>query len=296
MAQPGAFDLGGKRFAGLPRGIPGKIGTSRSARWAHRAHQAFAPGDPSRQGALTLPRPAVKLAKMDILLIHPPDEMEAMLGSGKEFVQKYEPLGLLYVAAVARQLGHEVSVIDAHAEGVGCEELKKRIAAARPDIVGVSVLTCSGGIAYDLGRWIKENLPGTFVVFGNVHASVFAEAYLRNGCCDAVVHGEGEHAFARIAEHRAGRGGLGEIPGVSFRDGDRVVNTGARNLVEDLVSLPRPSRDLVDRRLYNLDTISNQIYVGKARSTSKTMCTSRGCWYKCTFCVVNQRPRFDSPE
>lgn len=56
-----------------------------------------------------------------------------------------------------------------------------------------------------------------------------------------------------------------------------------------------PARDLVSRNGYSLDTISNQLYVGKSRSSSKTMSTSRGCWYRCTFCVVNQKPRFASP-
>ncbi len=235
---------------------------------------------------------------MDVLLIHPPDEMEAMLGVGREFVQKYEPLGLLYVAAAARYHGHDVRVIDAHAEGIDGEQIKKKMLALRPSIVGFSVLTCSGAIAYELGRWIKEHLPRTLVVFGNVHASIYAEPYLRSGCCDVVVHGEGEIPFLRIIEHREGRRRLDDIPGISYLQNGRATRTVPGTfLVEDLSSLPRPARDLVDRSLYRLDTISNQLYVGKSRSScSKTMSTSRGCYYKCTFCVVNQRPRFNAPE
>lgn len=48
-------------------------------------------------------RVTLKADSMNALLMHPPDEMEAMLGVGKEFIQKYEPLGLLYTAAVARE-------------------------------------------------------------------------------------------------------------------------------------------------------------------------------------------------
>ena len=235
---------------------------------------------------------------MNILLIHPPDEMEAMLGVGREFVQKYEPLGLLYIAALALQRGHEVRVIDAHAEGVDCEAIKKKIAELRPAIIGFSVLTCSGGLVYELGLWVKTHLPQALVVFGNVHASVYARQYLENGCCDVVVHGEGEYPFLKIIEHRQGGCALGDIPGISFKDDDgRVSHTSPKtSLVEDLSLIPRPARELVDRSLYRLDTISNQLYVGKSRSSaSKTMSTSRGCWYKCTFCVVNQRPRFNDP-
>ncbi len=234
---------------------------------------------------------------MRILLIQPPDEMEAMLGLGKEFVQKYEPLGLLYIGACALREGHEVFLMDAHAEGVGPEEVKKRILVLKPDIVGISVLTCSGAAAYELGRWIKETLADAFVVFGNVHASVYAEAYLRHGCCDVVVHGEGEGPFLNLIEHRQGRRALKDVPAVSFIDegGGAIRTMPAVSLAQDLRALPPPARRLADRRFYRLDTLGNQLYVGKARGCSKTMSTSRGCWYRCTFCVVNQKPRFNDP-
>ena len=35
------------------------------------------------------------------MLINPPDELETMLGSGANFIQKYEPLGLLSIGALA---------------------------------------------------------------------------------------------------------------------------------------------------------------------------------------------------
>jgi anaerobic magnesium-protoporphyrin IX monomethyl ester cyclase len=234
---------------------------------------------------------------MKVLLIYPPDEMEAMLGVGKEFVQKYEPLGLLYIAALVRQHGYDVSVVDAYAENLDAEGIKRRILDVRPDVVGFSVLTCNGAMAYDLGKWTKDVLPGALVVFGNVHASVYAKPYLENGCCDVVVHGEGEYPFLKILEARRWKGSFNAIPAVSFRaDDGRVIHTepGAF-LVPDLAELPRPARELVDRRLYFLDNISNQLYVGKAKGCSKTMSTSRGCYYRCTFCVVNQKPRFNDP-
>lgn len=231
---------------------------------------------------------------MEVLLLHPPDEMEAMLGEGKAFVQKYEPLGLLYVAAVARNAGFEVEVLDAYAEDLDEEAIKKRLVEAKPKILGISTLTCSGEIVYNLGRWLKKNLPETFVVLGNVHASIYAESYLRNGAADAVVHGEGEYPFLEICKAKLRGGELTKVPNTSFAaaNGQALMNPHPA-LVRDLSLLPMPERQMLDQSRYSLDNISNQIYVGKARSTSKTMASSRGCYYKCTFCVVNQEARFN---
>ncbi|MDF1564761.1 MAG: radical SAM protein [Deltaproteobacteria bacterium] len=232
---------------------------------------------------------------MRVVLVNPPDEMEAMFGVGSVFIQKYEPLGILYIAAVAREAGHEVEVIDAYAEGLGLDEVERRLLALQPEVVGFSTLTCSGTSVYLLGKKLKEEHPEILVVLGNVHASVFAEAYLKNGCCDLVVHGEGEYIFRdllvwreRGGETATGRG-LEALEGVSFLAPDgALIRTPGSGVIHELAELPFPARDLVKRELYHLGEISNQNYVGGGDKVGKTMMTSRGCPYRCTFCVVHQ--------
>ena len=56
--------------------------------------------------------------------------------------------------------------------------------------------------------------------------------------------------------------------------------------IPDLAALPLPARDLVDQQLYTLTEFSNQSYVGEGGGDAKTMSTSRGCLYRCSFCVV----------
>ena len=55
---------------------------------------------------------------MKILLVNPIDNLKTVLGTGKYFLAHSEPLGLLYIAAICRNHGHKVSIIDASAENL----------------------------------------------------------------------------------------------------------------------------------------------------------------------------------
>jgi radical SAM superfamily enzyme YgiQ (UPF0313 family) len=235
---------------------------------------------------------------MDILLLNPPSNLKEMLGVGALFVQKYEPLGLLYIAAVLRDAGYAVRVIDADAENLTFEDVQKRIDLKVPSLIGITTLTCAGAFVYRLGAWMKQTYPDVTVVLGNVHASVFADVYLKGCCCDLVVHGEGEYVMREIAQVCERGGSFASLSSVSYCDAHGECHTnGSPAFISDLSRVPYPARDLVDQTLYGMSEISNHAYIGKKGSVSKTMFTSRGCQNRCYFCVVhnNQKQRFASP-
>jgi len=225
---------------------------------------------------------------MRLLLVNPPDDLEAMLGAGRVFLQATEPLGLLSLAAVARAHGHEVSVVDAFAERLDADAVLRRIEASDAEVVGLGVLTCQGRVVFELGQRLRRRCPDRLVVLGNVHASVFADAYLAHGAADLVVHGEGEPALLRVLDEARGARRWERIPGVSYRAADGTpTRTPGVNLVPDLDALPPPARDLVPSHLYGRRNVSNTNFVPGESRRMAGMSTSRGCPFGCSFCVVS---------
>jgi radical SAM superfamily enzyme YgiQ (UPF0313 family) len=233
---------------------------------------------------------------MRVLLINPPDDL-GMIGGGAVFVSRIEPLGILYIAAVCRQAGHDVSVIDAFAEELSTEQLRRRIEQFKPEVVGFTSFTSNGGFLYTFGQQLKRELSGMLVVFGNVHASVYAEHYLLNKCCDVVVHGEGEYAFLGIIRAQENRQSLESVPSLSFLHNGRFLTTSVPHIVDDISQLPFPARDMVNQELYDIGPISNsRLKASRKGKRSKHMFSSRGCPNRCVFCVVhnNLKQRFNS--
>ncbi|MFH1489714.1 MAG: radical SAM protein [Pseudomonadota bacterium] len=235
---------------------------------------------------------------MKLMLVNPPDDMVLLMASHASPMPSVEPLGLLYVAAMARERGHDVTVIDACAEGLDSDALWHRIEEAGPDVIGFSALTSNGGFLHTFGKALKKQYPELRVVFGNIHASVYAEPYLRNGCCDAVIHGEGEYVFADLLDAFAGRRSLQSVDSLSFLERGQFVTTSGPAVVTDLAGLGLPARDMVSEKNYPGSNHGYSLYRVRKGKKTKHMFTSRGCINRCSFCVVhhNQRIRLNKVE
>jgi magnesium-protoporphyrin IX monomethyl ester (oxidative) cyclase len=220
-----------------------------------------------------------------------------MLGIGKVFVQKFEPLGILYIAAFLLEAGAEVTVLDAPAEEMDFDSTINRIRMEKPDILGITTLTSNGAMVYNIGKCVKDSMDNTLVVLGNIHAAVYAKEYLANGVCDVVVHGEGEVPMMALVELSEKNGSLSDISSISYMDNGIYKNNPPAP--SDLVPLDKkPARSIVKSGLYGMDRISNQSYVPEKKYSVKTMLTSRGCPNSCYFCVINsnQKSRYASAD
>jgi magnesium-protoporphyrin IX monomethyl ester (oxidative) cyclase len=211
------------------------------------------------------------------------------------------PLGLLSVAAAARERGHAVAVIDAAAEGfgrrrawdretetcgLGADAVARRARRAGPRVVGISCLySITYPVVRELARRLKRELPGAAIVLGGPHPTYLAaEILAAEPAVDFVVLGEGEATFAELVDALHGRRPLAGIRGLARRDGAGAAIDRRDRSVDDLDALPPPAWDLVDLDLYAATCVVAEFFTrGGGRHASIE--TTRGCPHRCAFCV-----------
>lgn len=211
-----------------------------------------------------------------------------------------QPLGVLYIAAVLKRDGFDVSVMDADIDGLTIEETVSRILADGPDLVGLSLMTPQLLTGLAVAAALKEARPELPVVVGGAHVDSTKDDIFRMGSCfDLAIHGEGEYPLLEVCQHVRDHGpadlalALAGIPNVIFRNREgRVVTNDARSFLPDLDTLPPVDYDLLDIRKYAIPTMAGKYVV--------SMMLSRGCPFQCTFCdapiTMGTRLRFFSTE
>jgi len=229
---------------------------------------------------------------MKIALINAP--YMAVYGPDRKSLDNNFPLGLGYVAAYLKKIGHEVFLFDPEAEGLVDEALLQRLKKIQPEVIGISSVTYSYDQASHYASLFKSHL-NVPIVLGGHHASALPEVIIdTNPHIDFVVCGEGEITMAELCDALSRGHGFDHIEGLCFRNGSSTIRTPPRKQFLSFEGLPFPARELVDLNNYRTN---NQVSVGKR---SASMVTSRGCPNHCVFCgahaVMGRRFRPYSPE
>ncbi|TCV97804.1 anaerobic magnesium-protoporphyrin IX monomethyl ester cyclase [Luteibacter rhizovicinus] len=218
----------------------------------------------------------------------------------------YPPLATIQVAALLREMGHEVSLFDAMlADGV--EDHEGALHAARPELVVIyednfNFLTkmCLGRMREAACRMIGEaRAYGARVIVAGSDASDHPEAFLAAGA-DAVLVGEGIAALVELSGRLERDPGLDTpewvagVPGVATRVQGQIQLTRVGVIPPDARLVGRPAWDLVDMDRYRTFWHERHGYF------SLNMAASRGCPFRCNWCAkpiwgnhYKQRPAED---
>jgi radical SAM superfamily enzyme YgiQ (UPF0313 family) len=198
------------------------------------------------------------------------------------------PLGIMMVAAVAREHGHgDLHIVDMKVEGWTPEECGAALVELRPDVVGLSAMTYEAGCMHEVAAEVKRLLPEAVVICGGPHPSVASDDVMRDGNVDYVVRGEGELIFADLLDALERGERTWDAPedapvGIDYRAPDgTVVRTPDRTPPDDLSALPFPAWDLIDHAKYYTVPRGGVIY---AHQEFATMFSSRACPWRCTYC------------
>jgi radical SAM superfamily enzyme YgiQ (UPF0313 family) len=231
---------------------------------------------------------------MKVLLVNPPWHLRKG-NIWRDTASVMPPLGLAWIAAVLELHGHQVQILDAHAERLTLDAVRDRLASmADFDWVGISSTTSLIANALEIARTTKARWPRARVAMGGVHPTVLPEEVLGEEAVDVVVRGEGEETMTELVSGADFAGVLG----ISYRQDTATARQGRdgrntrpygratggvrhnehRPLIADLDSLPMPAYHLLPMARYHPAAGAAK------RLPAVSMLATRGCVGRCTFC------------
>ncbi len=196
------------------------------------------------------------------------------------FMQAFVPLGLLSLKATADRAGLDSEIRVTEVNGLinagtipnddhFYDDLVDAI--LDPDDVLVGLMTDADSLHHTLviSELLKRRSPRTLVCLGGPSSSPISRLVLETfPFVDFVVRGEGEITFVELIRslHRGHR--HSGVLGLTWRDGDRVVENAERGLVDNLDELPIPAFEAYDM----------------ASGAPLYLDVGRGCPFECRFC------------
>lgn len=179
---------------------------------------------------------------------------------------EFEFLGAAYISSMLKKHGHEVLM----RIGNKIEDFRKAIIDFKPDFVAFSIMSGSHSWALHMARQVKKEF-GIPNVFGGPHPTYFP-AFIEEEGVDVIVRGEGEKACLELMERVAKKEDFLDVKNLWISRNGHIYKNDVRCLDENLDEYPFP-----DRTLYSE-------LKGRMDLNIRTLITSRGCPWHCTFC------------
>ena len=162
------------------------------------------------------------------------------------------------------------------------DEILKDIYGSGADVVCFSCYIWNISFVRELIRDLDKILPETAFWAGGPEVSYDAEKFLTEMPeMTGVLVGEGEKTFHDLLEYYIdGKGSLGEIRGIAYRDGEEIRHNGWRELM-NLSEIPFVYQ--------HLEEFENRIIYYES---------SRGCPFSCSYCLssIDKKLRFRDLE
>jgi len=216
------------------------------------------------------------------------------------------PLGIAYLAAVAKNKGYGAKCFDLN---IGLYNLLKKekvnywdfkehyywdgslflnkilplisgyldakadqILSYQPDLIGFSTFVTNAAASLYLAQRIKQIDPSKKIIFGgqDCYKEIKDHRFLNSGFVDMAVVGEGEITLADILQAYPGNGRLDNIKGTLIKKDGRIIVNEPREEIKYLDNLPFPDFTDFDLKQY--------------KEFSLPIMTSRGCVARCVFC------------
>lgn len=211
-----------------------------------------------------------------VLLVRPLSNKKAMHTLGLDI-----PLGILSLAGYLEAQKIDTRILDLQIYRRPYQRLRDTLKAFQPAIAGFTAFSANIGLADEAAALVKQFDNGIATVIGGVGASALPLPVMENfSSFDYLIYGEGEKTFGELVNTLAGGRQSLDVPGVLWRQKDRIIVNRERERVSDLDSLPFLSFHKLDLRKYS-PNYSNYLHKNFA-----ALVTQRGCPYNCSFCAA----------
>ena len=203
---------------------------------------------------------------MDLTLINSP--LQDYTVNKKKDYDTIPPLGLGYLATVAKKAGLDVKLLDAEALGLSPEEITEH--AKDSKIIGINLLSPTVYLTKKICSSLKKY--GAKIIAGGPHTTIYPSQSLNQiPEIDILVRGEGEQTLEELIKSDWQQHG---IKGVSYRKENAIIHNMPREHLQNIDEFP-----FIDRNFF-----VNDPHIDNGKITS-TVLTSRGCPYSCTYCA-----------
>lgn len=181
-------------------------------------------------------------------------------------------LGMGYLAAVLKQHGHTVELVDVRD---GPEEILTRVVAAQPLVVGFSLIFqfFLPQFRQVAQRLRAAHISAHFTIGGHYPSLCHNEVLSQMPELDSVTRYEGEATLLELVEVLARGDDWHDVAGLAYLVGSEICESAPRALLQDLDTLPWPYRPYDPQLILGFPTLP--------------LLASRGCARRCSFCSIH---------
>jgi len=234
----------------------------------------------------------------DIVFINPPYEQ---VSEGTDYLKhitnRSPSIGLLLLAAKAREIGYDTQIIESDLEGLSAKIVADMILEINPKFIGITLFTVGVFNAAIIAKIVRQKNPNIIILVGGPHMSSMGyETMNKFEDFDVAVLHEGELILENLLNSIENKESLENVQGIIYRDADKSIKrTSPPPSIEDLDSLPMPAWDL----LPNFPDAYLPAIYDYPRAPVATYSASRGCPFLCEFCdtsTFGAKIRYNSPQ